>query len=525
MKTLFTAICMLVFFASFTQTPSKNWHLLDAKDDGYYGISLEKAYKELLKDKTPKKKVIIADGIILSQEDLVGKIWKNEKEIPDNGIDDDKNGYIDDINGWNFSGMGTDTYEYVREFVRLRGKYENQNAPVKNNNKEYAYWKQIEATKNSKYITKDVLLKLVDSLTALQNYWQPKLKTDVINCESLKGLFPGDDANEMVKKMHQVFLNEMCADGFSINQEILNYTATINASPKIVASSKLLDSNDPYYFRKINVPGDDPYANNNRYYGTPHIDMSGTTNVHGTVCSSIVAANRNNQIGMHGIADSVKIMPIRASLAGGDEYDKDVANAIRYAVDNGAKIINMSFGKHFSPHKQWVDDAIRYAEKKGVLLIHGAGNDGTNNDRSLFYPMAKLENGKSVSNFINVGASSFSEDLVWNHSNYGKQTVDVFAPGHDIYVAYDSNKYTSTSGTSLAAPMVSGIAALIWSYYPKLTYKQVKHCIEQTIKPIETLVIKPHSKDEKVPFSSLSKTGGIVNAYLAIQEAEKMSKK
>ncbi|HEY4877310.1 MAG TPA: S8 family serine peptidase, partial [Puia sp.] len=235
-------------------------------------------------------------------------------------------------------------------------------------------------------------------------------------------------------------------------------------------------------------------------------------------------AIRNNGIGMDGIADNVIIMPVRASCDG-DERDKDVALAIRYAVDNGAKIINMSFGKPFSPGKEWVDEAVRYAAKKGVLLIHGAGNDATDADSIPFYPNAYFKSdGTKADNFITVGASASSSFLVASFSDYGKTVVDVFAPGVNIYSTIPGNKYDWYSGTSMASPVVAGIAALIWSYYPTLTYRQVKYCIEKSVTPIDILVTKPGT-NKKVPFSSLSKTGGIVNAYQAILIAEQIIKK
>jgi cell wall-associated protease len=273
---------------------------------------------------------------------------------------------------------------------------------------------------------------------------------------------------------------------------------------------------DPNAQRR-DIIGDDPENINDKIYGNN--DVSAGYQSHGTHVSGIIAARRNNGIGMDGIADNVLIMPIRASCDG-DERDKDVALAIRYAVDNGAKVINMSFGKPFSPGKEWVDEVVKYAAKKGVLLIHGAGNDAIDSDSIPFYPNAYFKsNGEKADNFITVGASGASDrSLVANFSNYGKTTVDIFAPGVDIYSTIPGNEYEQESGTSMASPVVAGIAALIWSYYPKLTYKQVKYCIEKSATPINTLVTKPGTY-KKVPFSSLSRTGGIVNAYKALQLA------
>jgi cell wall-associated protease len=223
-------------------------------------------------------------------------------------------------------------------------------------------------------------------------------------------------------------------------------------------------------------------------------------------------------------------MPLSIS-ASGDEYDKDIAMAIYYAVDNGAKIINMSFGKEFSLKQEWVSEAFKYAEKNNVLLVHGSGNNRFNVDENPYYPsdIDYLHDTKKelVSNFINVGSISKRTDstMVSPFSDYGKQNVDLFAPGEEIYVAKPNNEYGYDSGTSLAAPMVSGTAALIWLYYPKLTVQEVKNIILESGGTIDKMVIKPGTKDEMVPFSELSKTGKILNTYNAMKMAEEVSKK
>jgi subtilisin family serine protease len=288
----------------------------------------------------------------------------------------------------------------------------------------------------------------------------------------------------------------------------------------LLVASTIIEKSDPAYFRKKEL-GDDPYVITTTNYGNSNTfpDTS-----HGTECSGIIAALRNNTIGGNGISNSVEIMPVRIQpVYRSDEQDKDVANAIRYAVDNGAQVINMSFGKFISPFKSWVDEAVKYAGKKGVLLIASAGNDATNTDSLVFYPNTFYTDKTFVSNLIKVGASTFDSTLVGNFSNYGKNTVSVFAPGDSIYTTKINKEYLVNSGTSFAAPVVAGLAALIWSYYPTFTYKQIRYCIEQSAISIKTMVSKPGTK-EKVPFSSLCKTGGIVNAYQALLIAEQINK-
>jgi cell wall-associated protease len=258
---------------------------------------------------------------------------------------------------------------------------------------------------------------------------------------------------------------------------------------------------------------------NDRYYGNN--DIMAEHPSHGTHVSGIIAAARNNGVGMDGVAENVRIMVLRA-VPDGDEHDKDIALAIHYAVDHGAKVINMSFGKSFSPQKKWVDDAVRYAQSKDVLLIHAAGNDGKNIDSAENYPNQEFADTKTIAqNFITVGASGDKETggLAADFSNYGKNKVDVFAPGVKIYSCIPGgNTYGFQQGTSMASPVVAGIAALLRSYYPQLTAEQIKLCIESSAIKIEEKVKKPGTEEEE-NFTSLCKSGGIVNAYEAVKIA------
>jgi subtilisin family serine protease len=260
---------------------------------------------------------------------------------------------------------------------------------------------------------------------------------------------------------------------------------------------------------------------NDRFYGNN--DLMGTDASHGTHVAGIIGASRQNKIGINGIANNVEIMTIRA-VPDGDEHDKDIANAIRYAVDNGAWVVNMSFGKSFSPEKKWVDDAVKYAESKGVLLVHAAGNDSKNIDTEDNFPSRNFEYDtlKVFSNWINVGASGATEtDLAASFSNYGKREVNVFAPGVKIYSSIPGgNTYGDKDGTSMASPVVAGLAALILSYYPDLSAEQVKNIIEQSaMKPSTISFTKPGTEDEQISLDQLSRTGGIVNAMDALKLA------
>ena len=277
-------------------------------------------------------------------------------------------------------------------------------------------------------------------------------------------------------------------------------------------------------FDPRHIVGDDYTDLTNRIYGNN--DVSGPTSDHGTHVAGIVGAVRNNGLGIDGIAD-VKLMILR-TVPNGDERDKDVANAIRYAAENGAHVINMSFGKGYSPEKWYVDAAIKFADSLGVLMVHGAGNDAENNDSTANFPNNTFEDGSVAVHYLEVGASSWEDGdaITAVFSNYGKTEVDIFAPGVQIYSTMPENEYKAQDGTSMASPVVSGIAALIMSYYPDLSTAQIKNILLETAtKPSNLMVLKPGSSEQipNVLFSDLSVSGGIINAYEALKRAEEIS--
>jgi subtilisin family serine protease len=447
MKDVFLFLLTLIFAVrSLPQKmPPINWQLMDWKQDGYHGMSVEKAYNELLKDKKPLKKIVIAVmdcGVDTAHPDLAGIWWTNKKEIPGNGIDDDRNGFVDDVHGWNFGGNSTHgTMESVREYVRLRSRYESlKDTTALVEDEGYRYWKKVLTQKEK-------------------------------------------ERSELVEN-----------------------------------SKAVIEHNDPAYWRKKEL-GDDPYKKDNMPYGNNNIYIKTPGEFHATGIIGVICALRNNGIGGNGITNAVEIMPI-VHTWGDEEWDKDIAIGIRYAVDNGAQVINMSFGKYLSPQKEWVIDAMKYAEQYGVLIVAAAGNDFLNIDSNTLYPFA-YSNDNIISNLIKVGASTSDSTLVASFSCYGKKTVDVFAPGVHVYTTLPNGKYFMVDGTSTSAPMVAGLAAFIWSYYPSFNYRQIKYCIEKSAEPINDLVKKPGS-NERIPFNSLSRTGGIVNAFNAIKIAEQI---
>ena len=503
----------------------KNWHLLDEKSSGFTGISLDKAYAFVQSKNLKSKKIIVAvidSGIDTLHEDLKPVLWRNPKEIPGNGKDDDKNGYIDDIYGWNFIGgkdgrnVKTDSYEGARVYHALKGKWEGKEIDsaalsVAERNEYETFLLAKEKTIGEVNPQEMAYIKqLHPKLVNADSLMRKEIGKEEYNGNDLKVFSPQSTEAKMIKSF---ILNISKAND---NYEITNQQLLDELGGELRKADAATTAPIPY---RKDIVGDDETNINDRFYGNN--DVMANTPFHGTHCSGIIAAVRNNEKGMDGVASNVSIMMVRA-VPDGDEHDKDIALAIRYAVDNGAKIISMSFGKDFSPEKRWVDDAYRYAESKGVLLVQAAGNAHKDVDAEGSFPNPIYADGKGkASNVINVGASGNEQNggFTASFSNYGKKNVDVFAPGVGIYSTIPGgNTYGNASGTSMACPLVAGVAAFIMQYYPNLTPQQVKLAIEKTAQAPKEKVKKPGT-DEMVDLGELAKTGGIINAYEAIKYA------
>ena len=540
---------MILSLGIFAQNAApENWFNLDPATNHVAGVGTEKTYQTLLKGK-PSKTIIVAvidGGIDYEHEDLKSIMWVNPGEIPNNGIDDDKNGYIDDIHGWNFIGgkdgknVGGDTLEATRVYNKLKKKFEgkSESSLSKKEKKDYALYKKLEKEIKNKRKTAEEQIEIINN-----NIAQIKTTTNIINgaldaiekaldgkklsLENVKAIEAADNRNLLIGKeiLAQVLAENPYPDIKSIKDELAAQTkaeADQYTEQLDYYKSSLIHYDPDFDPRKI--VGDNYADSYERYYGNN--DIKGPDAFHGTHVSGIIAAVRNNDIGIKGVADNVRIMGVRA-VPDGDERDKDVANAIIYAVDNGASVINMSFGKSYKWDKRAVDKAVKYAKKKDVLLVHAAGNDAKNNDTTNNFPNDKFEKRglfgpKYAKNWIEVGALSWKpgENAIAYFSNYGKNGVDVFAPGVDIYSTTPGQQYKSASGTSMASPVTAGVAAMIRSYFPKLTAVQVKDIIMKSTSKPTGKVIQPGTHD-KVSFSELCQTGGIVNAYKAIELASK----
>ena len=528
-------ILSIFVFSSFgylqgQSSPKDNWYNLDLATDQILGVSSNRAYQELLagKSNTPIVVAVIDGGVDPFHEDLKDVMWKNPGEIDDNGIDDDKNGYIDDIYGWNFIG-GTngknvhfDTYELTRVVQDMEKKFQkiNPDRLSEKEKKEYhkflGYKKDIDAQveKANKNLARyEQILTYVNFAFQMA---KEALGDQPITQSSV------DSLEENKYGMVKAFLKDLLPQlgPFDGNIDDLQVLISKDLQEALDHEKHKVDYGYNTSFDPRNIVQDN-YANvNEKYYGNN--DVKGPDAFHG-----IIAAKRGNKIGIDGVAKNVKIMAIRA-VPDGDERDKDVANAIVYAVDNGASIINMSFGKGYSPNEKQVEKAIKYAERKDVLIVHAAGNANQDNDTSANHPNAQYDQKrglfgrKKASNWIEVGASTwtYDENLVASFSNYGQNNVDIFAPGHEIYSTAPDSKYEAASGTSMAAPVVSGVASILRSYFPDLSANKIRKIILQSARTFDGKVIKPGSGEE-VEFSSLSVTGGVINAFEAVQLALK----
>ncbi|GAA3724619.1 S8 family peptidase [Flavobacterium ginsengisoli] len=513
-KEFITAPTTVVKKAPLSENELKRWSHLDLIKDSIPGMSVDRAYAELLQGKKGQKVIvgIVDSGVDIEHEDLQGMIWTNKKEIPGNGIDDDKNGFIDDVHGWNF--LGDAVHENL-ELTRIVKKADDGSPEYKAALAEYT--KKYEEALQDK--------QQADFLLDVHNTIKKELNKSDYKLEDLSAITSTDPKVARSKAiMTQIFTN--AGPTFDPESELTEYSEQVEDQLKY-------NLNKDYDGRKI--VGDNPEDIKNNHYGNNVVfGPDKEKALHGTHVAGIIAQIRGNNLGGDGVANNVEILTVRA-VPDGDEYDKDIALAIRYAVDNGAKVINGSFGKSFSPHKEWVYDAIKYAEKKDVLIVHAAGNDGYNIDeiKNINYPNDSKDNVKEfASNLITIGAinKSYGENVVASFSNFGKINVDVFAPGEEIYATVPNNKYKYLQGTSMASPNAAGVAALIRSYYPKLKAAQVKKILMDSGVALPSMVVlgKSENPNEKTPaVSSIesSKTAKMVNAYNALLMAEKMSKK
>ncbi|WP_430467126.1 S8 family serine peptidase [Winogradskyella ouciana] len=488
-----------------TEAEKKNWGHLDLVRDTIPGMAVDRAYEEIIKGKKGKKVIVavIDSGIDIDHEDLDDVIWTNEDEIPNNGKDDDNNGYVDDIHGWNFLG---DAYNEQLEYVRI----------LASGNTSHPRYEEAKTTYESEYQTwtgrKTQYDQIAQAVNNAHETLAKHLNKEDYTMEEVNAISSEEQDVQQAKQIAQ----NINANGLTLQQA----QKELKGIQEQVNERLNYNLNKDFKGRTTN---DDINDLSDIGYGNSNVKPVKKSESHGTHVAGIIAAERNNGKGANGVANNVEIMALR-TVPNGDEYDKDVALAIRYAVDNGAKVINGSFGKSFSPHADWVREAIKYASDNDVVFVHAAGNDSKDVDVEPNFPDDNVDYVEVSDTYIRVGSltEKYGSKLVSGFSNYGKKNVDVFAPGSAIYSTMPENEYDFNGGTSMAAPGVAGIAALIRSQYPNLTAAQVKQVILDSGLPLTTKVVVGGDASNVKPFVELSSSGKIANAYNALIMASKI---
>lgn len=504
------------------------WYHKDFQLDSLAGISLEKAYEELIDENTGKEVIvaIIDSQVAIYHEDLADCLYVNPDEIIENGVDDDNNGYADDINGWNFLGYGTyQSLEYALEdhtrtvkrmFKRFNGKEKSEIATIDKN--EYLQFQYAIKLRQESIVESELLLEAAKKYREIYFRFKELFADRLPHYDgyTLKQLDSVKVNNEEEEKLVQ-YLKLFTTVGLDLK--------TLDLQEKQALVKKYTSNNLNYNDRED--IGDDPNDYDDNCYGNNNLNAL-QERPHGTQVSGIIAAKRNNYKGIAGVSDKIKLMILPISPLRGEYSDKDFFYAVKYATDNGAKVINFSNGKHYSDNPHLLFNALRYAENNDVLVVTSAGNSGKNLDLDgeNEYPKDKSPEGDTVENLIKVGASSQHLDtLVYaSFSNYGKETVDLFAPGTDMRTTttFESKYQDHVEGTSLSSALTSGVAALLYSHYPNLTSIQVKQILMESGSDFNTILKIPGK--ESISFKNLSKSGKILNAYNALKMAQEISK-
>jgi subtilisin family serine protease len=509
--------------AELTETQKRAWGHADLLTDTIPGMSVDKAYSDIIGNKKGAKVIVavLDSGIDLMHEDLDDVMWVNSGEKPGNGKDDDGNGYVDDVHGYNFLG---ESYYEQHEFARiLRLGLEDEPTRARAKEKLDKEFKKASESKQMVVSNRDQTQQI-----------QAIVKEADLEVKKHLGKETYTKEEVLAIKTSDLSLSR----SVSIIQQMYSYGKTIPEVLELIQSdidqfqegvlyfSERLDYHLNVNFEGRKVVGDNPYDISDADYGDGNPMNRDSEESHGTHVAGIIAAERNNGIGMNGVANNVAIMSVRV-IPNGDEYDKDVALGIRYAVDNGAKVINASFGKSFSPNAEWVYEAIKYAADKDVLIVHAAGNDGEDLDdpKNTNFPKDHINGKEYTGNLITVGAlnDTYGPEMIASFSNYGANNVDVFAPGGNIYSSMPNNAYKFQGGTSMAAPGVSGVAALIRSYFPKLSASEVKQIIIDSGLSSKTKVMLSGDPSKLKSFDAISVSGKMVNAYNALIMAKNRS--
>jgi len=506
-----------------TETQKRTWGHADLLTDTIPGMSVDKAYADILGNKKGAKVIVavLDSGIDLTHEDLDGVLWVNKGEKPGNGKDDDGNGYVDDVHGYNFLG---ESYYEQQEFARiLRLGLEDEPTRAKAKAKLDKEYQKASQSKRMYVSNRDQTEQTQRVVKQADLEIKKHLEKETYTKEEVFAIKTDDPSLGRSVRIIQ----QMYSYGETIPEVLVLIQEDIDKFQEgALYFSERLDYHLNVNFKGRTVVGDNPYDISDADYGDGNPMNRDNEESHGTHVAGIIAAERNNGIGMNGVANNVAIMSIRA-VPNGDEYDKDIALGIRYAVDNGASIINASFGKSFSPNAEWVYEAIKYAAENDVLIVHAAGNDGEDLDDPMNanFPRDYVNGIEFTDNLISVGAlnEKYGAEMVTSFSNYGAKNVDVFAPGGAIYSSLPNNDYEFQDGTSMAAPGVSGVAALIRSHFPELSASEVKHIIMDSGLSSKTKVMLSGDPSKSASFDTISTSGKMVNAYNALIMAKNRS--
>ena len=533
-KVLIAAAFLASFSFAFAQDKMqdndlKTWYHKDFSTTNVYGVNTDNAYK-FLESKGLKPRTIVVgvldSGVEVDHPGLINNMWKNPNEIPNNGIDDDKNGYVDDIYGWNFIGGKTadvdaDNLEVTRMVKKYQPIFEGTDSAKNRANQakmpeEYAIYQKSKKLYDEKGSEAKQYYHYFSGFNNAIPSIVKTLNGKKLTKENLAAIKP---ASQEDSRNLQI-LNSLVQDAGNVGKTPKEVEELLRK--EIEGALKHYESQATKHYNldfdpRAEIVGDNYDNYNEKHYGNNHYE--GPDASHGTHVSGIIAGLPHGDEAQYGVAHKVaKIMTVRA-VPDGDERDKDVANAIRYAVDNGAKILNMSFGKAVSPGKKHVWDAMKYAEKKGVLLVKAAGNENQNIGENEYFPtnfMKQSDEKPFVSNMIVVGASTNnSQNLRARFSNYNGKMVDVFAPGQEIYSTVPDAKYEYLQGTSMASPVVAGAAAVLWAYMPSLTPQQIKEALVKTVNKSTVNA----NVDSSANFDQISVAGGVIDLYKAAQYA------
>lgn len=531
-----------------------DWYNCSFDKDGVYGAEVNKAY-DFLKGKKIKKRPVVAligSGMDIEHEDLKQAIWVNPKEKAD-GKDNDKNGLVDDINGWNFLGgkdgqvMEATMREGDREFLRLKDKYADYIFDGKNYNKvidgKLTKVADPENIEEYNYYRNQVLPEspMAGTYSGWQLTYILKAYADKFD-QMMKERFPGKELTEADfsicydPKAPRDSLSEvsfmMCAMGFGVYKT--DKWETVYAGIK---SGAQIEQAKAEYERKVgqfgadgrkDIIGDNYLDINYNKYGN-NVLLTADAAI-GTMEAGIIVAKRENGLGGNGIMDQAEIMTLRVA-ANGEPYLKDIALAIRYAVDHQADIIMLPVQNTLYPEdqKKWISEALEYAESKGVFCITPAWEGAQDLAVETYYPNRWMTGKKELTNLMVVCSSDKNGNPSMN-SNYGAKEVDLYAPGMEIYSTYTGDTYQSGTGLGLAAATTVGVAALIKAYYPHLTGTQIRNILLETVtsrKDAEVekgIIVDGKPTQDLFLFGDLCLSGGIINAYQAVVAADKIAK-